>query len=292
MRTRREDEQGMVLVNVLMFVAIAAGLVLLMITREEQGLDRSIRLRQATVAQAIARGGELSAIVALRRDARESPDQDYAREPWGALSESGAPIQGGTFDLAIADAEGRFNVNTLRSGEAGAVVLFTAIARDIGLEDVQVDQAVQAVRVLGPIADLRPLRNLGLSAEQYARIDRLMTALPGDTTINLNAADEEMLGHLFRDPLVARRLVSVRQRTGFLTAKDLADEHLALPWGTSFRSTTFWVRTRATIGRTVQQEAALIRRRYPINAAPEAVTIGRWRNAAIPAEAPAFPPVR
>ncbi|KAK0357815.1 hypothetical protein LTR94_037888, partial [Friedmanniomyces endolithicus] len=65
-----EREAGMILVNVLMFVAIASGLVLLMINREEVALDRSIRSREAARALAIVRGGELSALSALQRDAR------------------------------------------------------------------------------------------------------------------------------------------------------------------------------------------------------------------------------
>jgi hypothetical protein len=60
-----------------------------------------------------------------------------------------------------------------------------------------------------------------------------VTALPGTTTLNLNAADEEMLALLFRDPLIAQRLVAVRARQGYLTAKDLADQNVSLPWGTS-----------------------------------------------------------
>ena len=45
--SRGRDEEGMILVNVLMFVAIAAGLVLLMINREELALDRGLRTREA-----------------------------------------------------------------------------------------------------------------------------------------------------------------------------------------------------------------------------------------------------
>ena len=97
-----EREQGMILVNVLMFVAIASGLVLLMINREEVALDRSIRSREAARALAIVRGGELSALSALQRDARVAPEADYPGEPWGAIGENGIAIEGGRFDLAIA----------------------------------------------------------------------------------------------------------------------------------------------------------------------------------------------
>ena len=195
---------------------------------------------------------------------------------------------GGTFDLAVADAEGRFNINSVRSGEAGSLILFTTIAREIGLDDAQIDRAVQYIRLQGPVTDLRPLALLDLEPERLARLQRLVTALPGPTTINLNAADEEMLALLFRDPMVAHRLAVIRERRGFLTPQDLADQKATLPWGTSFRSTSFWVRTRATIGGTVQQAATLIRRQPDNKGGIEAVAIERWRNAAIPAEAPGF----
>jgi general secretion pathway protein K len=288
-RTPSAQETGMILVNVLMMVAIASGLVLLLINREELALDRGLRTREAARAQAVIRGGELSAIVALRRDAEVAPAQDYPGEPWGSLSESGAPIENGSFDLAISDAEGRFNLNAVRSGEAGPLILFKQIADTVGLRDEQQDIAVQMIR-LAPVTDLRPIAALGFDPAVVEKLSHLVTALPGNTTVNLNAADEAMLAMLFRDPLVATRLIAVRKRNGFLTQTDLTDQHVTLPVGTSFRSTTFWVRTRATIGGTVQQSATLIRRRVTDQGKPEAVPVERWRNAAVPPGAPDFAP--
>lgn len=287
--SRGRDEEGMILVNVLMFVAIAAGLVLLMISREELALDRGLRTREAARALAIVRGGELSALVALRRDGEQAPDVDHVGEPWAKLSENGAPIQGGTFDLAIADAEGRFNINSVRTGEVASTILFQAIGNQVGLTPEQIVAAVEYVRLRGPVTDLRPLRLAGVEPEVAQRLERLVTALPGTTTLNLNAADEEMLALLFRDPVVAQRLVAVRERQGYLTAKDLADQNASLPWGTSFRSNTFWVRTRATIGGTSQQVATLIQRRRTPEGVVEAVPVERWRNAAVPPGAPPLP---
>ena len=283
-------ETGMILVNVLMMVAIAAGLVLLLIKREELALDRGLRTREAARAAAVIRGGELSAVVALRRDGASAPDTDYPAEPWGSLSESGAPIADGTFDLAISDAEGRFNINSVRSGEAGALILFKQIADAVGMPEDQMDLAIQMIRLSGPVTDLRPIAALGFDPKVVDQLGRLATALPGTTTVNLNAADEAMLGVLFRDPLVARRLAKVRQRQGFLTPKDLSDERVPIPWGASFRSTTFWVRTRATIGGTSQQGVTLLKRRWTKDGKPEVVAVERWRNAAVPPDAPAFAP--
>lgn len=278
----------MILVNVLMFVAIAAGLVMLMIDREELALDRSLRVREAAVATAAVRGGEVSAIVALRRDAEVAPDADSPSEPWGALAERGAPIAGGTFDLAISDAEGKFNVNMLRSGSSSAVILFEEVARSAGLDHEAVIKAVELVRLHGPLTDLRPLRFAGFDAETLRKLEALVTALPGDTAINLNAASPEVLAILFHDPVVADRLVKVRERQGFLTAKDLADQNVSQPPATSFHSNTFWVRTRATIGDTVQQGATLIQRSLDEGGVRRTVPVERWRGAAVPPDAPAF----
>ncbi|NYT42048.1 general secretion pathway protein GspK [Sphingomonas sp. R-74633] len=288
MKRVRETEAGMILVNVLMFVAIASGLVLLLINREELALDRALRTREAARALAVVRGGELSAVVALRRDMVTAPNEDNRTEPWAKVAENATPIQGGSFDLAIADAEGRFNLNSLRAGDAGAVVLFQTIAKDVGLEPEDVVKAVTYIRLYGPLTDVRPIRLAGFDPEAAARMERLVTALPGTTSINLNAADPEMLRVLFRDPLAASRLAEIRQRNGKLTLKDLSDLNLSMPWGTSFRSGTFWVRTRATIGTTSQQAAVLIQRVLRPDGKVAVGVVERWRGASVPPEAPGF----
>lgn len=288
MRPPADGERGMILVNVLMFVAIAAGLVMLMLDREELALDRSLRVREAARAAAVVRGGEISALVALRRDAEVAPDVDNVAEPWAALSERGVRIEGGTFDLAIADAEARFNVNALRSGNSAAVIVFEQIGAAAGLDRDTVLRAIEAVRLHGPFTDLRPLRLAGLDSAALTRIEGLVTALPGETAINLNAATPQVLALLFRDPLVADRLVQARARVGYLTLDDLAAQNVTMPPGTSFRSNTFWVRTRATIGDTVQQGATLIQRSLDENGVRHTVPVERWIGAAVPPDAPAF----
>lgn len=288
-RAVRDDEQGMILVNVLMFVAIASGLVLLMISREELALDRSLRGREAARAAAIVRGGELSAITALRRDAIDAPDVDHAAEPWASIGAKGAAIDGGRFDLAVSDAEGRFNVNSLRSGAVEPVVLFQKLAAIAGLDEAQTTEAIAYVRAQGPVSDTRPIRLIpGAKRDAIDRLERMVTALPGTTAINLNAADQELLGLLFDDPLVAERLVALRKRNGQITLRDLSDQRVTQPPGTAFKSSTFWVRVRATIGDTVQDGATLIQRRRIDGDTVEAVPVARWRNAAVPPEAPAI----
>lgn len=280
------DEQGMILVNVLLFVAIASGILLLMISAEDNGLERSLRMRDGARAQAIARGGEMSAIVALRRDALVAPDNDNRGEPWAALSETAAPIDGGTFDLAIADAQSAFNINALITGDAAPVEMLGRIAASAGIPEKDVPRAVALVRSMGPVSDLRPLGMSGLSAEQIAGLSGLITALPYLGKINLNAASERMLALLIGDPIKARRLVALRERQGYITAADLASLDIAVPPGTGFTSDMFWVRTRVRIGSASQQITSLIARRAGPMGEKSVDVVGRWIGGSAPSQAP------
>ncbi|MGC7532785.1 hypothetical protein ACPWML_27580, partial [Pandoraea pneumonica] len=73
--------------------------------------------------------------------------------------------------------------------------------------------------------DVRPIRLLpGADQGAITRLERMVTALPGNTQINLNAADQELLAILFDDPVVAERLVAIRKRNGQITLRDLSDQ--------------------------------------------------------------------
>ena len=285
----RDGERGLILVNVLLFVAIASGILLLMIAAEDSALERGIKMRDATRAQAIARGGELSAVTALRRDALAAPESDNRTEAWAALAEKAAPIDGGSFDLAIADAQSRFNVNALMTGNAAAVEMLGHIAAAAGIPEQEVPRATVLVRTMGPISDLRPLRLAGLDQAQLATLSELITALPYPGAINLNAASAPMLALLIGDPLKARRLVSLRDRKGYLSASDLAAVDIPLPPGTGFTSDQFWVRTRVRIGGVSQQLTSLLVRKRDPSGRPSVVVVGRWTGPAPPDQAPPLP---
>jgi general secretion pathway protein K len=285
----RDGEQGMILVNVLLFVAIASGILLLMISVEDSALERGLKMREAARAQAVARGGEVSAIVALRRDGVVAPDTDSRAEPWAALAERGAPIDGGTFDLAIADAQSRFNINALMTGDATSVEMMRRIAVLAGIPENEVPRAIGLVRTMGPISDLRPLRLAGLTAAQMRILSGLITALPYTGKINLNAASEPMLALLINDPFKARRLAALRDRQGYVTAADLATMEISVPVGTGFTSDLFWVRTRVRIGDTSQQLTSLIARKDAPGGGKIVTVVGRWWGSSPPDQAPALP---
>ncbi|WP_331012045.1 general secretion pathway protein GspK [Sphingomonas sp.] len=280
-----DREQGMILITVLLFVALATGVVALMLSGEDAALGRAQRMRDAAAAQAAARGAETSAIVALRRDAVLAPAADYPAEPWGALSERGAKIAGGTFDLAIADAQGRFNINMLAGNGVDANLVAMRLATALKVPPELAMRATEFLRQSGPVTDLSPLRLFGLDPARMAALAQLATALPGKTTVNLNAASESLLAILLDDPAAAAKLVAIRTRQGFLTPDDFQRAGTAMPPGTGFTSDLFWVRTRVTIGDTPQQLTSLLQRRRTA-AGVEVIAIGRWRGAAVPDQAP------
>lgn len=257
---RGEGERGVILINVLLFVAIASAVLLLMITAEEAALHRSARLAEASRARAAALGGELSAIVALRRDALVAPDTDNAREAWARVAQHDTAIRGGRFDLAVADAEDRFNVNLLLRDDPAALALGARIAQSLGIAPDLLDGVVQYVRVVGPISDLGPFRAARLEPAQRAQLAALVTALPADSRVNLNSVNEDLLGIMLGDPAAAHALVAVRAAHGLLTPEDLLLQHVALPPLGSFQSHLFWVRARVRIGDTSQQLTSLLER--------------------------------
>lgn len=285
----KADEQGVILINVLLFVAIASGILLLMISAEDDALNRASLMRQAARAQAVVSGGETSAIVALRRDMVVAPDNDNAAEPWGTLSESGAPIDGGSFDLVIADAQSRFNINAVMEPDASAVAMLQRIAAAAAIPAERVPEAVTLVRLYGPITDIRPLRQAGIDAQQMAVLAQLVTALPYNAKINVNAATEAMLALLVGDPGSAHKLAEARKRRGFLTPADFHALQLTLPPEAGFTSNMFWVRTRARIGESSQQLTSLIFRKPDPAAGNQVVVIGRWPGGSPPDQAPPLP---
>ena len=278
----------MILVNVLLFVALAAGIVAAMIVSQDIAIGRATQMREAAQAMAIAEGGVLSAITALRRDAVDRPESDHVGEPWAATREAGAPIAGGTFDLAVADAQGRFNVNNLRGDDFASASILSKIAGAVRLPADVALRAAVLIRAGSPVTDLEALPLSGADPATIARLAALLTAIPGEgRRINLNSIGEDLLGIILDNPAAARTLIAVRTRQGFLRQEDFTAAGVSPPLGCGFTSDMFWVRARVRIGDTRQQVTALLeRRRGPDGVA--VVPIARWRGNHPPAQAPAL----
>jgi general secretion pathway protein K len=282
-------EQGMILINVLLFVAIAAGIVALMLTAEDVALERAIRMQDAVRAQAIAYGGEASAVTALRRDAQAGPSTDDPTEAWNRLGATSIAIEGGRFELVIADAQGRFNINNLMNGDVAPARTLDRITAFLGLKPELAIALTEYVRLNGPIADLSPLAAAGLDTRTRARLVALVTALPVATPVNANSASETLLALVLGDEETARALIARRSRNGFLTEEDLADSDALSDESLDVRSSYFWVRTRVVAGDARQQLLSLIGRRFEAGRPARVAVVARWWGAGGPPEAPQLP---
>ncbi|MGI4876531.1 MAG: hypothetical protein ACRYG4_03515 [Janthinobacterium lividum] len=265
----------MILVNVLALVAVAAAVVMMMLGVEDPALDRAIKLREAAQALAVANGGELTAVVALRRDMTTGPGSDDPTEPWAKVAQAKTPIAGGSFTLTIADAQGRFNVNAAGGGGEPALA---AITTSLGLAPDIASRIAKSIADRGRIDTLDELARAGIDAETIAALRPLVTALPGKADVNVNAASIGVLAPLLGDKVGARILVDRRDRAGRLTPLDFAATGLSLPAGTGFTSDHFVVTTTVTIGGTTQTLTSLLERRH--GKPPSVVAISRQRGVA------------
>lgn len=267
----------MILLNVFALIAFAAAVLLTMTTSQDAGIERGVRFREAATALAAARGGEASAITALRRDMLSAPLTDHYKEPWAAVAQRDVAITGGRFSLDIEDAQARFNVNSLVAG--GAIADATAIRVETALK-LPVGSAVALISYLreaGPIQQIGELRHAGLDVTTLATIAPYLTALPGATTINVNTVGEPLLALLLGDPVAARVLIERRAGPGYLTPADFAAARVSVGPGMGFTSDHYLVTTTVTIGSTTQRLTSLLeRRRGPTGVA--VVVIARDRG--------------
>ena len=184
----RDDDAGVVLINVLVILALTASVVYAMVSLSELSIARSQRFSAAGQAQALIGAGEASAITALRRDMVEAGQSDHLGEPWAQIGQTPVPIEGGTFALRIEDAQAQFNLNSLPgSGALGLQIL----QRLVAALDLPPDVTARIAARMAQPAPLERLSDLvaeaGLTPDEVALLAGLVTVLPGSTPVNINA---------------------------------------------------------------------------------------------------------
>ena len=238
----RDDDSGVILINVLVILALTSAVLLVMVRASDLSIARSQVFSDAAQGLALIQGGEASAIAALRRDMTVAPDADHMGEAWAAVAQAETRIETGSFALDIEDAQSRFNLNSLSgSGVVGPQILTRIVAR------LQLP-ADTAPRILARMAQGKPLHSLdqlipeaGLAPETLRSLRTLVTLLPGRRDINLNTAPPDLIFALTDNPVQARILITIRDHAGYLTTKDFAAANVILPAGTGFTSQYFTV---------------------------------------------------
>lgn len=272
------DERGMILINVLIIVMLATAILAVILATEQDDVDRTTALRSAAQAQATARGAELTAIAALRRDLARGSESDTLRDEWATIGDRDARIPGGRFSFAVADAQARFNVNNLARGDVLSRDTFIGVAQAASLPPGAADRIIAMIGLTGAIGDLSDLRVTGLDSADLQRLAALCTALPQPTEVNVNTAPEALLAVLFESDVTARTLVGLRDRDG-LSTEAMQAGHILLPPGAGLRSDYFWARGRVTMADTNQQLTSLIFRHVE-QGKPVAMAIRMWRGTA------------
>jgi len=286
--TRRSG--GAALVLAMLIAALAAVVAIAVAAEQQRWLSEVANRRDQVQAQALALAGVQWSRQIMQDDARNSTI-DHMGEPW-AFPLPRTPLENGSIEGGIEDAQGRFNVNNLatdnalgkeerarlarlfanrgiapRTLEAIAATLLPVVAGDsastIGAQPSaqSLPPGLRPVRV----AELAAAR--GVNARDVAQIMPFTVALPATTALNVNTARPEVLAAalvgLSADGLAT--LVAERARKPFTT---VADFRARLPSGASIPDETtlsvgssyFLVSVRARQGETLAQARALLRR--------------------------------
>jgi general secretion pathway protein K len=281
---RRDSEAGVVLINVLVILALAASVVFAMVSLSDLAIQRSQRYSSAGQALALIAAGEASAIVALRRDMAEGLQTDNVTEAWAQTGQQTVEIEGGSFALQIEDAQSRFNLNSLPQSGALGLQILQRIVKSL---DLPPDVTLRIAARLAQPSPLIRLQDLiveaGLTASEVTQLAELATVLPGRTDINLNTAPVALLGVLADNPVQANRLEGLRKRKSFLTSDDLATANVILPLGAGFVSRYFLVSVDVTLGDSAQHMQTLLQRRNGPGGVGEVVAVFRQNPVTSPA---------
>jgi len=248
----RDGESGVILINVLSVLALASAVMVAILTLQDVSIERATRFMDSSSAAASAMGGELSAVVALRRDLRDAPESDHFREAWADVQQANTPIDGGEFSLMVEDEQARFNLNNLLTDGLGAAEVLSALLQSLQAPPELSSTIAAYVINRDGLAHIGELSGAGVDAALLARMADVVCVLPESTNININAAGEPVLAAVLGNRASAKLLLAKRERRGFLTPEDLASARVLLPARTGFRSDYYAVTVSVTSGTVTQ----------------------------------------
>ena len=276
----RPQDNGVILVNVLVALALGSALVVLMLTSQDNLIDRSRRAAAMAQAQALALGGETSVLIALRADMQSAPEADHYGEPWALIQQAEVEVGTGRFSVTIRDAQAGIDLNGLA---AGGVAQQQILGRLVKALDLPPATALRIITAVGRGTPLRTLADLDeIDSATREKLAPHVSFLPAGGTVNLNTADVVVLGAVLGNIAAATRLATLRDRNGFITAEDLRRLGLFGTGSAGFKSAVFDVTVTAQVDDVTvvlssriqrsqgigQQSVAVIARQFgPVNTA-------------------------
>jgi general secretion pathway protein K len=255
-------ERGVALITAVLVVALAAIIATSMMQRQNFDTQRTANIIHRDQAIAYALGAEHWAGVELSKDA-EINNYDHLKENW-AYELPPLPIDGGYITGRLQDLQGRFNLNSIldplqaerfmRLCQAINVepdfipALQDWIDRDTetredGAEDESytlLDPPYRAAnRFLADTSELLLVK--GVSLEDYNILTFYISALPGNSDINVNTASPQLLQSLTYDltPADVERIIGLRDAQPYknidlfvedktFAGKEINEEHLTV----------------------------------------------------------------
>lgn len=269
-------ENGIVLVNVLVILAIAAGLVLLMLTAQERAVARGRLASNVAQAEALALGAEASVLVALRRDMVEAPEADHLGEAWARSLQQEVRLATGTFRVDVADVNARFDVNRLSERRLTDIRVLTLIAAAAEVPEATATRIAAGLAQDGKVERLSDLARFGATAEEIAALDPYLVALPDDGLVNLNTCGAVVLAALLGNAEAAARLLGTREEEGELTDADLAQAGVIRPPASAFTSNLWDVSVLAEVDGAIVRLASRLLRRASVREREVIVTRRRF----------------
>jgi general secretion pathway protein K len=257
----RGGEAGVVLLNVLVMLALCAGVLVTMLRLSGIGIARSTHFADAARALSVALAGEASAQAALRRDLALAPQADHPGEDWGKVAQEDVAIEGGRFALAIADAQARLNLTGLTGVLAHQRL--RSLAAALGLRPEVAQRLALRLAASQPPAGMADLaRDAGLTPDELQALAPHVTILPEPAPVNLNTCSDLVLAVMFGNPAIAAALAERRAGQGYLTPDDLAAASAVVPPGAGFVSRFFTVDVAVTSGGARRQVRSLLQRGF------------------------------
>ena len=261
----RRTQRGLALIIAMLVAALAAAVTVSLAAAQAQWTAQVANRRDKIQAQSVALAGVAWTRQILDADERTTTI-DHPGEPW-ALPLPATPVENGSVEGRIVDAQSFLNANNLRGGAHVAAErrrferLFETQRLQPALLGVLADQATPPLR-MQEFAAAR-----AMTPEALAGLMRYVTALPADTPLNVNTASSEVLAASIAnvDATAMTRLIASRAERPFAS---LAEFRERLPGGASIgdeamytvKSRYFLVSVRARQGDTIAQAHALVDR--------------------------------
>ena len=286
----RSVSGGAALLLAMLIAALAAVVAIAVAAEQQRWFSEVANRRDQVQAQALALAGVQWSRQIMQDDARGG-SIDHLGEPW-AFPLPRTPLEHGSIEGVIEDAQGRFNINNLATSDALGKEERARLARLFALRGMAPGTLGAIAASLMPVspsgtasgiaaappaqplpASLWPVRaaelaaTRGVAARDVVQMLPFVVALPTATVLNVNTASPDILAAaipgMSADALAT--LVAERAQRPFAT---LADLRSRLPSGTTIPDETtlgtgssyFLVSVRARQGETLAQARALLRR--------------------------------